>query len=351
MTAAADATLLTGTANRSGPTVLAAWTATLVRALDAHGIDGMALAREAGIDPSSFTIEDARIPLIRSTELWHLAVDATGDPCFGIEVSRFVRPTTFNALGLGIVASESFRKALDRIVRFASVVLSPSIETAVADEKGRLVYTCHAAPDTPRPSYESIEAIGASIVRAARFLMDRNVSPCEVRLERPEQPASDRFEMFFRCPVRYGADRHRIAFDASVADRLLPTRHADLGSVADRLTAEYVERVQSSGRLTNQVREVVARALADGEPTQRAVAARLAMSCRTMQRRLQEESTTFRDVVADVRIARAKQLMWSERLPTSLIAERLGFSDTAAFRRAFKRRTGMTAGEFSALTR
>jgi AraC-like DNA-binding protein len=219
------------------------------------------------------------------------------------------------------------------------------------EEKGRLVYTCCAAPGMPQPSYESIEAIGATIVRTARFLMDRNVSPCEVRLERPERPDSDRFETFFRCPVYYGADEYRMAFDASMADRLLPTRHADLSSVADRMTADYVERVQSSGRFADQVGEVVASVLADGEPTQRAVAAHLAMSCRTMQRRLQEESTTFRDVVADVRIAAAKQLMRSERMPTNLIALRLGFSDTAAFRRAFKRRTGMTAGEFSALTR
>jgi AraC-like DNA-binding protein len=311
----------------------------------------MALAEEAGIDPALFRVDDARLPLASTTELWRLAIEATGDPCFGIEVSRFVRPTTFNALGLGIVASETFREAIDRIVRYATVVLSPSMETAVRDERGQLIYTCHSVPGAARPSFESIEAISASIVRTARFLMERDVSPCEVRLQRPEPPQTGRFERFFRCPVRYGSDHYRIAFDAAVADRLLPTRHADLGSVADRMAEDYVERVRSSGLLTDQVREVVARVLVDGEPTQSAVAARLAMSCRTMQRRLQEESTTFRDVVADVRIALAKQLMRSERLPTNLIAERLGFSDTAAFRRAFKRRTGMTAGEFSAQTR
>mgnify|MGYP006181042501 CR=1 FL=1 len=57
------------------PTVLAAWTATLVRALDARGVDGNALAAAAGIDPAVFGSDDARIPLSRTTELWRLAVE------------------------------------------------------------------------------------------------------------------------------------------------------------------------------------------------------------------------------------------------------------------------------------
>lgn len=350
MTITADAIGESGAASSSGePTVLAAWTATLVRALDARGLDGHALAVRAGIDPALFDEDDARIPLVHTTELWHLAIEATGDPCFGIEVSRFVRPTTFHALSLGIVASESFRDALDRIVRFAMVVLTPALETAVAEEGGRYIYTTRTPPeDAFRPSHEAIEAIAASIVRAARFLIDRSVSPVEVWLERPEAPASSRFEAFFRCPVRYGADHHRMVFDASVVERLLPTRSADLGGAADRLMTDYLERVRSSAPFTDRVRHVVASMLDDGEPTPSIVAGRLAMSARTLQRNLQRESTTFRDVVADVRIARAKYLLGTEGLATNVVARRLGFSDTAAFRRAFKRRTGMTAGEFTA---
>jgi AraC-like DNA-binding protein len=346
MTITADATQESGTATSSEPTVLAAWTATLVRALDAAGLDGNALALEAGIDPDLFREDDARIPLARSTDLWHLAVEATGDPCFGIEVSRFVRPTTFHGLSLGIVASESFGDALERIVRFAMVVLTPAMETAVVEEGGRYVYTSISQPGAQRPSYESVEAISASIVRAARFLIDRSVSPVEVWLERPEPPASGRFEAFYRCPVRYGADHYRIVFDSADVKRQLPTRSADLGSAADRLTSDYLERVRSSAPFTDRVRDVVGQVLDEGEPTPTAVAARLAMSARSLQRHLQNEETKFRDIVADVRIARAKHLL-IEGLATNVVARRLGFSDTAAFRRAFKRKTGMTAGEFA----
>jgi AraC-like DNA-binding protein len=329
------------------PTVLAAWTATLLRALDARGLDANGLAVAAGIDPAVFQSNDARIPLTHTTELWRLAVEATDDPCLGIEVSRYVRPTTFHSLSLGIVASDSFRDALDRIVRFAGVVLSSAIDTEVVREEGRYIYTATSPPDVVRPSHESMEAILASIVRAARLMVDRSVSPEEVWLERPEAPASRRFEQFFGCPVRYGCDHHRVVFDAAVADRLLPTGSADIRCVADRMTTDYLVRVRPADAFTGRVREVVATLIDDEEPTPGLVASALAMSRRTLQRHLQSERTTFRDVVADVRIARAKQLL-EQGLATDVVAHRLWFSDSATFRRAFKRLTGMTAGEFAA---
>jgi len=334
------------------PTVLAAWTATVLQALDACGVDGLALARTAGIDVALFDVDGARIPLVQSTELWRLAVDATGDPCFGLEVSRFVRPTTFQGLSMGIIASGTFRDALDRIVRFSPLVLSDGpVHDDLVECGGRCVYTSRTEPVDLRPSDESREAILATIVRTARFLAGGDVSPSEVWLERPEAPSSSRFERFFRCPVRYGADHYRMVFDADVANRPLRTGCDDLARTADRLAADYLERVRLAAPVADRVRAVVA-----GFPTGQVVSAemvasRLAMSSRTMQRHLQAEGTTFRDVIADDRIRRAKRLIATEGLGALQLAHRLGFSDPAAFRRAFKRRTGMTAGEFATQVR
>src|SRR5688500_1265000 len=104
--------------------VLAAWTATLVRALDARGLPGSELATRAGIDVSALASPESRIPLTRTTALWRLAVEVTGDPCFGIEVSRHVRPGSFQSLGLGVVSSHTLADVLDRVARFGDVVLT-----------------------------------------------------------------------------------------------------------------------------------------------------------------------------------------------------------------------------------
>ena len=351
MTTPLHANGVTEPATSPEPTVLAAWTATLVRALDARGIDGAGLARAAGIDPAVFDVSGARIPLPRTTELWRLAVEATDDPCLGLDVSLYVRPNTFNALSLGVAVSASVREALDRMVRFSMIVLSTSLENTATREGSRIVYTSKPLPGAAAPAHEAMEAITACIIRAARFLGDQSISPCEVRLMRPEAPRSSRFESFFRCPVRYGSDHYRTTFDAAVVSRPLGSTSVDLARAADRLSAEYVERVRKAGAVAEQVRDAVEALLGVAEPTPSAVASRLAMSPRTLQRHLQRESTTFRDVVAEARVARAKQLIAADGLGADAIARRLGFSDTAAFRRAFKRRTGMTAGQFASRVR
>ena len=93
---------------------------------------------------------------------------------------------------------------------------------------------------------------------------------------------------------------------------------------------------------------MVASLLTTGDATQSAVARALVMSDRTLQRRLREQGTTFRDLLGDARVDLAKQLLTTERPGTHALALRLGFSEPAAFRRAFKRRTGMTPGYFVA---
>lgn len=330
-----------------GPTVLASWTATVVRTLSARGIDGPALARAAGIDPTAFDVDGARLPLVATSRLWRLAVEATGDPCFGLDVARHVRPSTFHGLSVGVVSSGRFRDSLERIVRFAAVVCSPSGRTRLDEVDGRLVYVIEWPPAAATPSHESVEAILACVVRAGRFLMGRDLSPSSVELLRPARPEPSRFEAFFGCDVTYGASRYSLSFPASVTDAPLPTGCDDVARTADHVVGAYLERVDPGGEITDQVRQAVAGLLGDGEVTSTAVAARLAVSARTMQRRLHDEGTTFRDVVADVRMALAKQAIAAGDAPVHLVADRLGFSDATAFRRAFKRSTGMTPSAYA----
>jgi AraC-like DNA-binding protein len=329
------------------PTVLASWTATVVRALEANGYDGEALAQRAGIDLATLHLPGARVPLSHTTELWRLAVEATGNPCFGIDVSRYVGPGTFHGLSIGILASVSLREAIERIARFGSVVLSDPLRSSVVDHEDR--YELHLRPpaSAPEPAHESIEAVLGSIVRTARFLSRSDLAPVEVHLRRPAQPPTDRFERFFRCPVRYGRDHYLLAYAVADVVQPLPSGCAEAALAADATVARYLERVRSSGPVADRVREVVATLLATGDATPAAVAAQLAMSERTLQRRLHEEDTRFRDVVAEVRIVMAKHLLVAERLTTEQVAARVGLSDPTTFRRAFKRETGMTPHEYA----
>jgi AraC-like DNA-binding protein len=94
--------------------------------------------------------------------------------------------------------------------------------------------------------------------------------------------------------------------------------------------------------LTERVRSAIAAELAGGNPTVAYVARRLHMSPRTLERRLERESTTFSAVLEDLRKQLAFRYVGSASLELTEIAFLLGFSQTTAFHRAFKRWTGDT---------
>jgi AraC-like DNA-binding protein len=90
------------------------------------------------------------------------------------------------------------------------------------------------------------------------------------------------------------------------------------------------------------VRKAVAESMRDGDPNLARVAKKMAMSRRTLQRQIKEHATNFRKVMDDTRRRFALSYLKDRRNTLSEIAFLLGYSEAAAFTRAFKRWTGLT---------
>lgn len=323
------------------PTVLATWTATVVRTLDARGLDGSAMARQAGIDPDTLADPGSRLPLSVTTRLWELAEDATGDPCFGLDVARRVRPGTFAELSFGFVSSASFRDGLERLARFDGIVLSPAGEVRVFERGDRVVWGDRFLRGALRPCPMSMEAILASIVSTGRFLVGGRLSPLCVSLERAVRPAGGRFEQFFGCDIEYGSSVYRMEFDRAEVSAPLPTAAPGLALAADRLARDHLARARPTASFTLAARATVRRSVARGEtPTAGTVARHLAVSVRTLQRRLHDEQTSLRAIIEDVRVTAARELLSIDGMTVERVSRHLGFHDAASFRRSFKRATG-----------
>lgn len=146
----------TGRPPVAAPSVLGTWAPlTLIWALDARGFDGHALAARAGIDLALLADPNSRYPITSTTRLWRLAVEVTGDPCFGLWASRFVKPTTFQALGFAVFASRTLREAFERMVRYSWLASDVAgIQLRRVGEREQIRYVIKAEP---RPVDEAID--------------------------------------------------------------------------------------------------------------------------------------------------------------------------------------------------
>lgn len=317
-------------------TTMATWAGAIARALGNSGIDDQALFAEAGIDYELVNRPDRRIPVADMTRLWQLAVRASGDPAFGLAVAQQVNLTTFHALGVAAMASETVSDAANMISRFASMV-SDGIDMQVRIGDAEVGLVLAMRPGYPRFADACVEAVLASIVLTARQLAP------QLRLERVafrHRCAADplQYRQLFDCPVRFAAPVDGLFGSPDLlSSGPLPASSPSVAQANAALCEQYLSD-RNSGETSGRVRELIARQLRAGAvPLLPDVAAALAMSERKLQRLLREEGVQFRDLLDEVRALIARQLLLDDDMAVGRVAEQLGFDSLSAFSRAFRR--------------
>ena len=149
----------------------------------------------------------------------------------------------------------------------------------------------------------------------------------------------------FGPSIEYGTSDNRLCFDGEVLNRPLITANPELARINDQTVMDYLARFDR-GSITMQVRARIIEQLPDGMPKQENIADTLHVSVRSLQRRLKEEETSFKDLLEDTCQSLAQQYLRESRRSIGEITYLLGFSEPSNFTRAFKRWTGKTPAEF-----
>lgn len=333
------------TSPRTTPSTLATWSATILRALEARGIDAGSLAIRAGIDPADLG-PDARVPRAALNRLWELAVDATGDPAFGLEASRHVAQTTFHALGYAVLASATLKEAFERMIRYRRLIGDVlDLKLIDAGDRYRFLIDVSSQPGVP---FQAVDAVAAISARQARLLhAPRPCDPLAVTFTRPAPADPGPYRNVFRTVVRFDEPANALEYARADLEDRLPAGNAELARGNDEVLVRYLARLESSC-LSTRVQQALLEALPDGAPSKTAVARKLGMSARNLQRHLAGEGTSFKDLLEDARRDLACNYVGEGRLQVTEIAFVLGFADTSTFSRAFKRWTGMPPREYAA---
>ena len=194
----------------------------------------------------------------------------------------------------------------------------------------------------------SNEATLASIAAISREVASTPFRPVEVHVKHPAPESIAAHEAYFGCPMRFGSDRDALL--VSHATLRTPNKLGDKGIVGffDAHLDEEVGRFDDPEGLDGRVRDLVTTSLSEGVPLLSDVAGRLAMSGRTLQRRLAEEGTSFQALVDEARRDLAKRLLRDTGFSLIEVAFMTGFSEQSALTRAFKRWVGLTPGAFRA---
>jgi len=322
----------------------AVWVRSIAEMLAAEGLDTNALLTAAGIDPAALEAPGARIATEKISRLWELAVERSGNPAIGLAQPQVVRPTGFDVVGYTMMSCANLQDAFERLVRYLRI-LSDALTIHRSEERGRYRISFELRGGERPVPRQRMEFILVTVSTFCRWFSGRDLHPLEVALSYPAPRDLAPYRAAFSCPVSFGAPLSSLLYSLDDLTRPLSTSNPTLAALHERYAGDYLERFDRA-QTSYRVREVIIRRLPDGEPRRDQVARELCMSERTLQRRLEEEASSFLQLLDDTRRELAEQYLNRLQLSLAQAAYLLGFSEQSSFFRACKRWFGLPPGEY-----
>ncbi len=326
-------------------TTLGSVAALLAHALRSRDRDPAPLFAAAGIDMQDALVPGARIPTTRMQTLWGLAVEATGDPCLGLVAARHFQPAALHGLGFAWLASDTLHDALRRLVRYSRFI-NTATDFSLEETANAVELVIHIAHEEwPKFAFAGADLAMAAFLRMCQITAGSAVMPTRVSLQRPPPPCAKDFRNIFGPNIRYAAPDNRLCFDKALVDAPLSMANPELARLNDQTVIDYLARCESAS-ITMQVRSRIIELLPDGRPGQEAIAESLHLSLRSLQRKLQQENTSFTTLLNETQQQLAMQYICDSQRSIGEITYLLGYAEPGSFTRAFRRWTGKSPLQF-----
>jgi AraC-like DNA-binding protein len=305
----------------------------LWRILESYGVDPREVICEAHFRPHDSTLTARRIRFEDYDATLARAVARVGDPAIGIRAARCFNPMYLGALGHAWMASSSLRTAMHRTARLRRM-FNEQILLEVEESRSQVRLLCRMLQPLREP-----DAIGdaqvAILLQLCRIVYDPGLQPDDVTLTRPPPADAAPWLAHFGPAVRFGRADNSFTISAAAADAPLMCSNPELVAMHEDLIERYLMKLDRANIL-NRIRLKLMEGLPSGRVTEDDMAEVLSMSKRTLHRKLRENGTTFRSVLAQVRRELAERYVRDREFSITEIAFLLGYNDTSAFSRAFR---------------
>lgn len=176
-----------------------------------------------------------------------------------------------------------------------------------------------------------------------------------IQFKFPKPAYSDEFTLMFPCRHSFGQSSNRVVFNNRLLTVPIKQDSETLSTFLNKAPESLLTQFRSDNSLTAQIKRLLLHR--KGMQTEienmnfEVVSSELNMTTHTLRRRLKDEGNSFQEIKDSIRRDRVMMLLDNPSLALHDISRKLGFSEPAAFNRAFKKWTGLTPGGFREINR
>ncbi|WP_263596676.1 AraC family transcriptional regulator [Pseudomonas fluorescens] len=305
------------------------------------------LSREAGLDMTILSQQQAFYERNTIYRLWELAAQASGDSNIGLKAYGHVHPGNFQIVGYTMMSSLNLKRALERLVRFSPLISSGhSLFLSQEGQNYRLAGLDHQC-DSVKPRQHTDAGL-ASLLGFCRWLAGgKRVQPLRVEFTYPEPEDISEHQQVFGCELRFGAACDSILFDGQQLLRPSSMANEALAILHDSFAEAQLDLLYGF-TIVCRIRALITERLSQGQGQcdMESIATALNISKRTLQRALEKDGAQFKDVLNDVRRQLADFYLRHSHFNMKHVTYLLGFHDHSSFHKACIRWFGMTPGQY-----
>jgi AraC-like DNA-binding protein len=331
------------------PTVAAGYPKALLEFSVSKGADRKMLIERSHICPDDLKDQDNRIPLATYMALLKAGIELCNEPALSLLFGEAVRLQDISLVGLIGVAFDNVESVRRQVNRYAPLTLDADDGgTAEAIEFVRengdlwMKFTSEIYKDNPLLTESGFarNVCGARALAASMPEFANLTFPKAIRFTHAEPSYRAEYDRIFGVPLFFDSHMNALLTDEAILNMKLPRTNPYLSEVLSARAEELLKSLEMSKTMRGRVENLLIPILHTGEASMDTIAVKLGLSRQTLFRKLKAEATTFEKVLDELRHKLALHYLNVKKVPVNQTAYLVGFSEPAAFSRAFKRWTG-----------
>lgn len=308
------------------------------------GIEPVHVLRRASLPDDLLTRESPSLSIEQYFDFWRGLEAEAEDPLLPLRLCQAISVEVFDAPIFAALCSPDLNTALQRLSRYKRLICPMKLRVEVGAASTSLELEWLEGTSPPPVSLVTTELV--FFVQLTRLATRENVQPLSVMTSSPPHPR-DAYREYFGRPVE-PSTRHAVTFSAADACRPFLTANGRMWEFFEPQLRQRLSELDAEATFQDRVRGALLELLPAGDGSLQAVARKLAVSPRTLQRRLGAEEQRFQEVLNRTREELARHYLASSSMSGAEISFLLGYEDPNSFFRAFQSWTGATPGQVRA---
>lgn len=316
-----------------------------LNAFETHGIGRKDALKAADINPSDLDSPDNRLTAAEVDRIMRAAVRLTNNDDIGLRQGELLSKGFSSILGYILMNCGTLGEATEKYRQYEKIVDETGI-TELKLENGFAVLHALTLDKKLAGNRQFSDFKIAGTLSYIKLLTGKRIALREVRFTHHKPADMSEYRRIFKCPVLFGKPANALIFDRQSLELPVVEPNKELLSLFENNAREILNASVNSGTHAKNVLGMILKEMNGDVPSIHSVAQKMGMSVRSMQMHLRNEGTSYMKLVNGARKDTAAAYLKDNKASIGEIAYVLGFSESSAFHRAFKKWTGLTPREF-----